>query len=251
MKKNIFASIGGYLDLKLLLLITLIFSATLALPACTREVKSEERTKTELSPKLYSFGVIPSVLSITPDAVFSDKKKDFRFAAGDSVVIFQAAPNTDIYVEFSDTSNSSADTFKVYIRSTSYPPDTGHVDVLAYLKQMNVIDSGQHVYTNGLVIPGDGATVFYKFVYPYPTSVKIVRSSFYNTRSGDKVTIKAMSDPTGSIDVPGLTGLAVLKENSRSTSGFTIDNSEVSAILQNTFKRDKIIVKPFSYPLKL
>lgn len=243
--KNLFS---GYIT-RMVFLAMMLF----AFSACTKEVKSE----TSSPPDKLSFITKPMLVKVAapdmlqlPFDLSKDKIKTYRFnGAGDSVVTFTVAPNTDIYIELSDSSNSSADTFKVYLRTTNVPPVTSGSDVLAYLIKENVIDTGAQTYTQGLIIPGDGTTVFYKVVYPYPSILKVVRSSYYNTRKGDKVIIKALTTPTGSIDVPDLNNLAAVESPGHSPD-IVISNSETQVILQ-AFKESSVNGKRFKYPLKL
>lgn len=232
----------------LLLMAFMLFIAS----SCTREVKSE----TNSPPDVITFTTKPILMKVVaptgiqlPFELAKDKIKTFRFSAGDSVVTLTAAPNTDIFLEFSDTANGTADTFRVFIRTSPVAPVTSGLDVLAFLKRMNVIDTGQQIFTQGLVIPGDGVTIFFKMVYQYPSIIKVVRSSFFNTRNGDKVIIKAMTTPTGSIDVPELDNIAMLNKPGGG-SEFTIKNKETVAIISQC-SLITIAKKSFKYPLKL
>lgn len=223
----------------------ILFAAFLlfAFSSCTKEVKSE----TGSPPDKLSFIAKPVIIKLPAGDIIrntydpaKDKIKAYRFGgAGDSVVELPIAPNTEVYVELTDSSNSSHDTFKVYIRTQNVSPVPEGSDVLAYMVKVNVEDTGAQVYTNGVIIPGDGVTVFYKILYPYPSILKIVRSSFYNTRKGDKVIIKAMSSPQGSLELPGIDNMAA--------NGDPVLNPET---IINNYETGRLL-KRFIYPLKL
>lgn len=104
---------------------------------------------------------------------------------GDTTLTVSVAPHQDVYITFADSSNSTVDTFKVYIVNTAGQ------EVLAALIKYNdtTANSLQVPKSTGTVFPGDGTIGIYKVQYPSPYKVKIVRTNVASI-SGTPVTGK-------------------------------------------------------------
>lgn len=104
----------------------------------------------------------------------------------DTVVTAQIAPYTNAVIQYADSSNSTTDTFKVYLVSPAGD------EVLAALTKVNDTTANSLEVTKkiGTVIPGDGTMVYYKVQCPMFYSIKVVRTNVASI-SGTAVTGKA------------------------------------------------------------
>lgn len=147
-----------------------------------------------------------SVMEKNPetDKTQGDKISSHRFTAGDSIFSFPISPNTDIYIEAYDSAGAGGDTIKVYITASF---NDGAINTttntLAWLTRLNDTNSVGIFFTpvqsQGVIIPGASTTVFYKVNYPYPGTLRMVRSNVDNLTDVSYITVKAMSKPQGAV----------------------------------------------------
>lgn len=90
----------------------------------------------------------------------------------DTLVTVQVAPLRECVIQFADSSNSTTDTFKVYLVSP-----LGDEVLATLLKVNDTIAIASVTPTTGTVIPGDGVVRFYKVQCPAFYSLKIVRTN--------------------------------------------------------------------------
>lgn len=138
------------------------------------------------------------MVSYVSQAYSQDLFQTKKLTNGDTTYTVNIAPFTDVYITFADSSNTTVDTFKVYLVNS-----WGDETLAAMIKYNDTTaNSVQVPKSTGTVIGGDGTVVIYKLQVPSPFKVKIVRTNVGSisgtlvTGKVSHVTVRA-SRPTG------------------------------------------------------
>lgn len=123
------------------------------------------------------------------------KSKRFVAGSGDTALSVNVAPCMNATITFTDSSNSTTDTFKVYIIN-----DLGDEVLAALVKQNDTTAATDRIpKAVGVVIPGNATTAVWQVQYSRPYAIKIVRSNVYTSGNVSHILVYARYSTTGSL----------------------------------------------------